>query len=364
LRIFPLTCSEEVIMADEVYHRLRKFLDNMPGGFPATESGVEIKILKRYFTPEEAELVMRLNRVPEPVAAIAERLGMNESELAPRLEKMAREGSLYRMRVDGEPYYMPMQFLVGIYEFHLKSMDRELAELLEKYVPHLTNTWQSMETKQLRVVPVDAAIDTTTAVATYDSIRELVKNQETISVADCICRKERQLLDKGCEHPMENCLTFAFAADYYIENGIGRQISVEECLKILDEAEKVGMVLAPTNSQVITNTCICCGDSCNMLRSLKTYERPADHACSNFQATIDPEECTACATCVERCQIEAIIEGDDFMEVDLARCIGCGLCVTTCPVEAVSLVAKPVSKEPPANFIEMQMKMASERGLS
>jgi ferredoxin len=100
-----------------------------------------------------------------------------------------------------------------------------------------------------------------------------------------------------------------------------------------------------------------------MLRSLKTYERPADHACSNFQATIDPELCTLCETCVERCQIEALVEGDDYMEVDLARCIGCGLCVTTCPVEAISLVAKPATKEPPANFIDMQMRMASERGL-
>lgn len=350
-------------MADEIYYRLREFLDNMPGGFPATESEVEIKLLKRYFTPEEAELVMRLSTVPEPVPAIAERLGMEESELAPRLESMAKAGSIYRMRVNGEPYYMAMQFLIGIYEFHLKAMDRELAELLEEYIPNLTGRWESMETKQLRVVPVGAAIDTTTAVATYDIIRDLVKDQTTICVADCICRKERQLLDKGCNHPMENCLTFSFAADYFIENGIGRQISVDECLKILDEAERVGMVLAPTNAQVITNTCICCGDSCNMLRSLKTYDRPADHACSNFQATIDPELCTACETCVERCQIEALVEGDDYMEVDLARCIGCGLCVTTCPVEAISLAAKPAIKEPPANFIEMQMRMAAERGL-
>jgi len=85
--------------------------------------------------------------------------------------------------------------------------------------------WEKVETKQLRVVPVDASIDTTMAVATYDTARELVKAQDAFAVADCICRKEAQLVEKGCEHPMESCLTFGYAARYYIENGTGREIT-------------------------------------------------------------------------------------------------------------------------------------------
>lgn len=54
-------------MPEDVYIRLREFLDSLPGGFPASESGVEIEILKRYFTPEEAELAMNLQRIPEHV---------------------------------------------------------------------------------------------------------------------------------------------------------------------------------------------------------------------------------------------------------------------------------------------------------
>lgn len=349
-------------MSDNVYHRLREFLDGLPGGFPSTDSGVEIKLLKRYFTPEEAELAVKLTPMPEPVSVIAERAGMDEAEAAEMLESMARQGSLNRVRINGEPYYMALQFLIGIYEFHLKSMDRELAEMLEEYIPHVSRFLGALESKQMRVVPVGDAIDTTTSVATYDDVREMVKGQEFIAVADCICRKEKQILEKACEHPMESCLTFSFGAQYYIENGIGRRISVEECLKILDEAEEHAMVLSPTNSQMMMNICTCCGDSCNMLRGLKTFERPADHALSSFNAEIDPELCCACGTCLERCQIEAIVEGD-FMEVDLARCIGCGLCVPTCPEKATSLVPKSDAKEPPSNFIEMQMKMAAERGL-
>ena len=351
-------------MAEDVYVRLREFLDRMPGGFPSTDSGVELELLARYFTPAEAELAMKLNRYPETAAAIAERASMDPAEAADMLESMARAGSIYRVRIDGQPYYLAMQFLVGIYEFHLKAMDEDLARLLADYLPHLMKAWEGIETKQMRVVPVDAAIDTTTSVATYDSARELARAQEVFAVADCICRKEKQLLGEGCSHPMESCLTFGMAAEYYIENGIGRKIDLDECLAILDRAEENAMVLAPSNAQNILHICTCCGDSCNMLASLKTYARPADHALSSFQTSIDPDECSACGTCLERCQIEAIVEGDDFNEVDLARCIGCGLCVPTCPVEAITMVAKKEALQPPANFGEMQVKIMAERGLS
>ena len=350
-------------MLEDVFRRYQEFLDAMPGGFPATESGVELKILARYFTPEEAELAMKLSRTPEPVASIAERLGMDADELASRLEKMAREGSLFRVRIGCEPHYSAQQFLVGIYEFHVDSLDRELAELLEEYIPHVTDAWGLIPTMQLRVIPVGAALDTTSRVAPYDVARELVKGQGTIAVAECICRKERALVGKSCDHPLENCLSFGYAAEYYIENGIGRRIAEDECLKLLDEAERIGMVVSPGNSQLIMNICICCGDSCGNLRALRSYERPADHAGSRFQASIDPDECTLCETCLERCQIEALVEGDECVEVDRARCIGCGLCVTTCPVEAITLIEKAEPPATPENFFDMQMRISQERGL-
>ena len=38
----------------DVYQNLARHLDNLPAGFPATKSGVEIRILKRLFTPERS----------------------------------------------------------------------------------------------------------------------------------------------------------------------------------------------------------------------------------------------------------------------------------------------------------------------
>lgn len=43
-----------------IYKKLATHLDNLPAGFPPTESGVEFRILKRLFTEEEAEIATGL----------------------------------------------------------------------------------------------------------------------------------------------------------------------------------------------------------------------------------------------------------------------------------------------------------------
>ncbi len=65
-------------MGEGVYVELREFMNVLPAGYPSTPSGVEIRILKKLFSPEEAELTMQLKNEPEEVPAIAVRLGLDE----------------------------------------------------------------------------------------------------------------------------------------------------------------------------------------------------------------------------------------------------------------------------------------------
>lgn len=44
-------------MSEDVYTRLREFMDTMPAGYPATPIGVEIRILKRLLHPGKQSLV-------------------------------------------------------------------------------------------------------------------------------------------------------------------------------------------------------------------------------------------------------------------------------------------------------------------
>ena len=67
-------------MAD-IYEKLRERLDMFPQGFPKTESGVEMDILKHLYSPEEAEISLALRPYPESVQVLAERCGKDQDEL-------------------------------------------------------------------------------------------------------------------------------------------------------------------------------------------------------------------------------------------------------------------------------------------
>ncbi|MFX0069651.1 MAG: 4Fe-4S ferredoxin, partial [Candidatus Hermodarchaeota archaeon] len=87
-------------MSDEnidVYRKLQQHLDKLPIGYPSTESGVEIRILKHLFTPEEAKIAVNLRLIPEPLRKIYRRVkktGISLEELEKHLDSMFRKGAI------------------------------------------------------------------------------------------------------------------------------------------------------------------------------------------------------------------------------------------------------------------------------
>ena len=71
-------------MSDEsVYRQLQLDLDRMPVGFPATDSGVEIRVLRQLFTPLEARAALCLGMLLEPLSP-ASTSGLRASSAASR----------------------------------------------------------------------------------------------------------------------------------------------------------------------------------------------------------------------------------------------------------------------------------------
>src|SRR4030066_294035 len=236
---------------DDIYKKLAKHLDDMPGGFPSTESGVELRILRRLFTPGEAEWALSLALLPEEPAHVARRIRLPEEETARRLEEMAQKGLIYRIQPkDGPPRYLAWQYAIGIWEFHVNSRDRGLVEDMAEYIPQLLNieTWK--KAPQLRTIPVAQSIPVEHKIISYESAESLVRSHRRILVAPCICRREKKLAGEGCDKLEEACLVFGSGTDYYLRNGLGRMIDQEEALRILKEADKAGLVLQPSKSQV------------------------------------------------------------------------------------------------------------------
>ena len=348
-----------------IYQQLARHLDSLPGGFPATESGVELRILNRLFTPREAEIAMGLTIMPEPAAAIASRLKLETTQLEPELAGMSRKGLIFSLFKDGQELYMAAQFVIGIWEYHVNDLDQALIADVNAYLPHfMKHTWMKQKTKQLRVIPVSKSIAAEMNIMPYEQAEEIIAQQSKIVVAPCICRKEHAMTGKGCGRLPEACLVFGSGAYYYEKNGLGRAITAEEALSILKKGCESGLVLQPGNAQKTANICLCCGCCCQILKNLNTLDAPAKAVCSNYYALVNADSCTACGACAERCQVNAI-SVEDQAHVRPERCIGCGLCVTACDFEAIRLRGKDAAERytPPANTFRTYYQIARERGL-
>lgn len=348
---------------DKTYEDLASHLDKLPAGYPRTETGVEIRILKRLFTPEEAALAQLLTLKPETTEEIALRTGRDREKLASDLERMSKKGLLFRLRQGDPVRYMAAQFIIGIWEWSLNRLDPELIKDVGEYVPLYMGQPQNLKTPPLRTIPIPRALHAEQAIMPYEEARLIVQGQEKIVVAPCICRKEQKMIGKGCDKLMESCLIFDAGAQYYEENQLGRPISQTEALKILDEAENQGLVLQPSNSQKVMNICLCCGCCCGVLKNLKRLPNPARYAASNYFAESDPDLCIGCGACIDRCQMGAIEMKGDTVEVNSAYCIGCGLCVPTCTVAAMRLNRKPEAERrtPPSDKAEALKIIAQDR---
>lgn len=348
----------------DIYGKLAIHLDNLPGGFPKSESRVELRILKRLFSPEEAELALHLTLIPEPARVVARRAKITSKEAADRLEDMSRKGLIFRLSVRGKaPEYMAAQFVIGIWEYHVNDLDPGLIRDMKEYEPTLFNHELWKKAPQLRTVPVQRSISPRLEIMSYENAEELVWNKKEAVVAPCICRRERKIMGEGCEKPEESCLVFGMGADYYLHNGFGRAIDRQEVLDILKRADRAGLVLQPGNSKKIVNICCCCGCCCGILRNIKLYPRPADLVSSAFLVEAETESCTGCGICVKRCQTDALrLEGEKVV-TDTGRCIGCGLCVSTCPTKSLKLIRKPEPQpEIPSNVIESAIRLGRARG--
>jgi NAD-dependent dihydropyrimidine dehydrogenase PreA subunit len=349
--------------AESVYRKLAKHLDNLPGGFPPTENGVELRILRRLFDPEEAELAMHLTLIPEEARVIAHRARRPVSDTAAKLDEMARKGLIFNIVSSKRPsLYMAAQFVIGIWEYHVNDLDPELIRDMNEYIATLVSPWQ--KSPQLRTIPVGRSIRAETNILPYERAERLVSEQKHFLVAPCICRKERKMVGEGCDKPEESCLVLGWGVDYYRRNGIGRVITKEEALEILKRADEAGLVLQPTNAQKIVNICCCCGCCCQVLKNVKRHPRPASVVASPFVAMHDPETCKNCGNCISRCQMDALYLDGDRVVFNSERCIGCGLCVTTCPTHSLTLVRKPETGQPkpPRDIIEASLNLARSRG--
>jgi len=151
-----------------IYERLASYLDTLPAGYPPTEDGLELQILQKLFTEEEAELAMHLMILDEPVSVIAQKAGLEQDYAAKLLEGMVQKGLISGSFPEGKPpVYSISQFVVGFYEDQVDRLDAELVDLFEAYAPIYFEKGPWKKQPQIRTIPVIEAIPVTPEVLPY-----------------------------------------------------------------------------------------------------------------------------------------------------------------------------------------------------
>ncbi len=350
----------------DIYKKLRERLDMFPQGFPKTGSGVELEILAHLFSAEEAEIMLSIRPTIEDVPTIAARAGRDENELSEILYSMSKRGLILRYSESEEKrYYFLAPWMVGIWEFQLDNLTDENIKLYDQYyLEGMVQARAKAKSAGFRVIPIEEEIQGLKQVQPYEKMSEIINAHTKFAVAPCICRKEAQMKGEGCDKLLDACMMFGFAAEYYIENEIAREITKEEALKVLDKAEEDGLIHFSSNhSDDKIFICNCCGCCCKALAHLVKYDNPNAIGQSNYYAVQDKESCSDCEDCIERCQVNAIQLENDITAIIQEKCIGCGLCVSTCPTESISMVMKSPDNFSPvfANGDEMLQVIGKER---
>jgi Na+-translocating ferredoxin:NAD+ oxidoreductase subunit B len=196
-------------MADEIYYKLAQVLDSLPNGFPATETGVEIQLLKKVFTPEQADLFCNLRLAFETAEQVAQRTGRPLKGLEEKLITMGEAGEIFALPLEGLWFFKMLPWVFGIYEFQLGRLDKEFATLNEEYGPIYGKQFYSKTPQLMQVLPIEKEISVQQEALSYEKISNLIEQSQSFLVSDCICKKEQGLLGHFCDRPVEVCLALA-----------------------------------------------------------------------------------------------------------------------------------------------------------
>lgn len=355
-----------------VYKELCQTMAKRGGMYPGQDIPEFYALTQVLFTPDEAAICNAMPRGVFTIETLAEQTSRPVEEIRSLLEAMADKGLCMSVVVGDTRLYGGPPFVPGIFEFQFMrgtstDRDKTLARLIHEFksAVNASRAGKTISFPLQRVIPVDRKVQTGTKVHTYDQVATYIEKYHPIAVSTCFCRHEGKLLTgEDCGQPNEVCMQFGLGAGFVAERGLGRLVTKDEAREILNKSEEAGLVHCSQNTQEIDFLCNCCSCHCMIIQGALTQPKPALVLFSGLQPSFDPEACSACQTCIDRCPATALTPNtEDQPALDLDRCFGCGVCVTGCPSEAIAMVARTGAATPPLDkkALKEAMKKADAR---
>ena len=363
------------------YSHLSDRLNRFPQGAPPSE--LLFSILKILFSEKEAELVSYLPIKPFTAKKASRIWKMGLTDTNKTLDKLADRAILVDIEQNGETVYSLPPPMAGFFEFSMMRVrgdieQKVLSELFYEYLnveeDFVRELFTRGETQLGRTFVQEPALTTQDAlyVLDYERATEVIKTATHRGVGLCYCRHKMQHMDRACSAPQEICMTFNNTAASLIRHGNARNVEVEECLDLLQEAYAHNLVQFGENVRTKVNfICNCCGCCCEAMITARRFAILNPVHTTNFLPHINEENCNGCGKCVDACPVEAmtLVSVNDPAKPKLKKarvnediCLGCGVCVRTCSTNGIHLNTRSARVITPLNGTHRVVMMAIERG--
>ena len=329
-------------------------------------------------TPDEVDFLLRMGTEPRKYGELYSLSDLPEESFRIFLATQIRKGFILPEDGFGDnDRYLLAGIMVGWFEIFLSDGQetpekQEFARRLDK----LFNSWRKMNFFPLRnlmnrrerrtrprqsivtfresdekkptTIEVNRTIETPGATVYHSkSVLELIEkygDENKIAVIHCFCRQQHKMLDEPCrfDFPSEACIVIGDTTKPVVDYGIGKYISKDEALKIIQDLRKKGAVHQLFHKEEDTDKpeisiCNCCWDCCGVFGSYNKGIIPL-HFKSYYLAKVsDASLCQGCGICEEHCPVQAITVNGDNPYINIEKCIGCGQCEFQCPEDAISL---------------------------
>lgn len=365
------------ISAKKEYKSLVDRLNKFPQGAP--ESKTLYEILRVLFTEREAYLVSQLPIGAFRVKTAARIWTMTYDEALKVLDTLASRAILVDVEDEkGKKYILPPP-MAGFIEFALMrtrgDIDQKiLSELYYRYLnveeDFIKDLFYSTETKLGRVYVQEEVLTNENQVDILDFERatHIIESSKHIAVGMCYCRHKMKHLGKGCDAPIDICMTFGNTANSLIQNNYARRVDAVECKELLHQAYEHNLVQCGENvREGVTFICNCCGCCCDGLLAAKQFGNMHPVQTTAFYPSVNDDSCVKCGKCEKACPINAISlvkdsEGNKKVEIDYDVCLGCGVCARNCSKGSIILKRRKEKIITPSSSVHRVVLQAIEKG--
>ena len=366
--------QEDGTVVPAVYIALRNRIHRIGQGVGSEVNDGAWDYLMTQFTEDEAAFYLKMPMYQyfnaEQAGAAA---GITWQEAEEICSDLSYRGLLNRVTRAGVNFYHLLAFAHGMLEFQMDQYynDGYLTEVFGMNGTDYGYQSRNQGSAMYYAIPARQDIVSDTEILPYNDWQTIIERNTVISVSPCQCRTFTPLrndmeVGEWCDHPLETCIATGEQAQYYIDNGIGRQIDQEEAIEIIENGVEAGMVIQVMNTKQCDVICQCHGDCCAIMRGYISLEGDVENLkyVSNYQLDVDFDACIQCGSCAERCPMFTITMDEETGYPTVGNlCVRCGQCCTVCPVGARTLSAVPEEDrwELPEDMLDDYYTKAVER---